>query len=82
MLSLEIALGLTTAASGLRNRVAVLQSLDAHAAMAYYWDNSEAIDKQMKEADEFVDQLRAATGPGPLERKLGGMDSGSDSVSS
>ena len=53
-----------------------------HAAMAYYWDNREAIDKQMKDADEFVDQLKAATGPGPLERRLRGMDSGSDPVSS
>ena len=55
---------------------------DVHAAMAYYWDNQAAIDEQMKQADEFVDQLRAATGPGPLERKLRGMDSESDSVSS
>ncbi len=55
---------------------------EVHAAMAYYWDHREAIDKQIKEADEFVDQLRAVTGPGPLERKLRGMDSGSDSVSS
>ena len=42
----------------------------------------EAIDKQMKDADEFVDQLKAATGPGPLERRLRGMDSGSYPVSS
>ena len=54
---------------------------DVHAAMAYYWDNRETIDKQMKAADDFVDQLKAITGPGPLERKLRGMDSG-DSVSS
>ena len=59
-----------------------LSLADVHAAMAYYWDNREAIDKQMKDADEFVDQLKAATGPGPLERRLRGMDSGSDPVSS
>jgi uncharacterized protein (DUF433 family) len=55
---------------------------DVHAAMAYYWDNKDAIDQQMKKADDFVDQMRAATGPGPLERKLCGMDTESDSVSS
>lgn len=54
---------------------------DVHAAMAYYWDNRELIDKQMQSAAEFVDQLKAVAGPGPLARKLG-MDSGSDSVSS
>ena len=59
-----------------------LSLADVHAAMAYYWDNREAIDKQMKDADEFVDQLKAATGLGPLERRLRGMDSGSDPVSS
>ena len=60
----------------------VLSLADVHAAMAYYWDNREAIDRQMKDADEFVDQPNAATGPGPLERKLRGMDSGSRPVSS
>ena len=54
-----------------------LSLADVHAAMAYYWDNREAIEKQMKEADEFVDQLKAVTGPGPIDRKLRGMDSGS-----
>ena len=34
-----------------------LSLADVHAAMAYYWDNREAIDQQMKDADEFVDQL-------------------------
>ena len=51
------------------------------AAMAYYWDDKDAIDQQMKEVADFVDQMRAATGPGPLERKLRGMDTESDSVS-
>ena len=55
---------------------------DVHAALAYYWDNKDEINRQMKEADEFVEQLRAANGPGPLTRKLGAMDSGSDKVSS
>ena len=55
---------------------------DVHAALAYYWDNKDAIDQQMKEADEFVQQLKAQSGPGPLARKLAAMESGSDKVSS
>jgi uncharacterized protein (DUF433 family) len=47
---------------------------DVHAALAYYWDNKDEIDQQMKEADEFVEQLKAATGPGPLARKLAARD--------
>ena len=55
---------------------------DVHAALAYYWDNKDAIDQQMKEANEFVEQLKALSGPGPLARKLAAMESGSDKVSS
>ena len=55
---------------------------DVHAALAYYWDNKQEIDRQMKEADEFVEQLKAASGPGPLARKLTAMESGRDHVSS
>ena len=44
---------------------------DVHAALAYYWDNKDQIEQQMKEADEFVEQLKATNGPGPLARKLG-----------
>ena len=55
---------------------------DVHAALAYYWDNKDIIDQQMKEADEFVEQLKAANGPSPLARKLGAMESGRDKVSS
>jgi len=55
---------------------------DVHAAMAYDWDNQQAINEQMKEVDEFVEQLKAVSGAGPLERKRRGMDPGSDSVSS
>jgi len=55
---------------------------DVHAALAYYWDNKDEIDRQMKEADEFVEQLKAASGPGPLAQKLAATESGSDQVSS
>lgn len=55
---------------------------DVHAALAYYWDNKDEIERQMKEADEFVDQLKAANGPGPLARKLAAVETGRDKVSS
>lgn len=55
---------------------------DVHAALAYYWDNKDEIDQQMKEADEFVERLKAQSGPGPLARKLAATESGSDKVSS
>jgi uncharacterized protein (DUF433 family) len=55
---------------------------DVHAALSYYWDNKPEIDRQMKEADEFVEQLKGANGPGPLARKLAAMESGRDRVSS
>ena len=54
---------------------------DVHAALAYYWDNREAIDEQMRLADERVEQLKKLTGQGPLAQSLANMDAGSDSVS-
>ncbi len=59
-----------------------LRLADVHAALAYYWDNQGEIDSQMKAADEFVEQLKAANGPGPLARKLAAMESAGDQVSS
>jgi uncharacterized protein (DUF433 family) len=43
---------------------------DVHAALAYYWDHKDEIDRQMREANEFVGQLKSANGPGPLAVKL------------
>jgi uncharacterized protein (DUF433 family) len=40
---------------------------DVHASMAYFWDHSEQIKRQMKEDEEFVESLRAKTGLGLLE---------------
>jgi hypothetical protein len=54
---------------------------DVHAALAYDWDNDVEIDQQMKEADEFVEQLKAAHDRGPLARKLAALESGRDQVS-
>jgi uncharacterized protein (DUF433 family) len=44
---------------------------DVHAAMTYFWDHREEIQRQMKGDEEFVDSLRAKAGPGLIERLQG-----------
>ena len=41
---------------------------DVHAALAYYHDHREEIEQQMREAEEFVERMKAASGPSPLDR--------------
>jgi uncharacterized protein (DUF433 family) len=48
---------------------------DIHAALAYFFDHQAEIEAEMKAADDFVDQLKALTGPGPLAEKLARRDS-------
>ena len=55
---------------------------DVHAALAYYWDYKDEIDQQMKDADDFVAELKDASAASPLARKLAATDSGSDPMSS
>ena len=43
---------------------------DIHAALAYYYDNREAVDQQAAEDERFAVQFRQSAGPGPLEEKL------------
>jgi uncharacterized protein (DUF433 family) len=43
---------------------------DVHAALAYYWDNRDEIERQMAEGRAFVEAYRRAMGPGPLAEKL------------
>ena len=43
---------------------------DVHAALAYYYDNQQAIDQQNADDEQFVEQLKQTLGPGPLEKKL------------
>ncbi|MEM9657787.1 MAG: DUF433 domain-containing protein [Planctomycetota bacterium] len=49
-----------------------------HAALAFYWDNRDAIDQEMKRADEYVEELTRNAGLGPLARKLSGKHAGND----
>ncbi|MGO8688373.1 MAG: DUF433 domain-containing protein [Thermoguttaceae bacterium] len=41
---------------------------DVHAALAYYWDHREEIQRQMRADEEFVESLRAKSGPGLIEQ--------------
>lgn len=43
---------------------------DVHAALAYYYDNREAIDEQAADDERFAEELHRVAGPGPLEEKL------------
>ena len=42
---------------------------DVYAALAYYYDNREEIDRQAGEDERLADELLARLGPGPLESK-------------
>ena len=52
------------------------------AALSYCFDNMDSIREELRQDEDFVNRIRAQTGPGPLEQKLKGMDAASDSVSS
>jgi uncharacterized protein (DUF433 family) len=45
-----------------------------HAALAYYFDNREAILEEIRQDEQFVAAMRIKTGPGPLEAKLRGNE--------
>jgi hypothetical protein len=48
---------------------------DVHAALAYYYDNREAINAQAADDTLLADKLHRSLGPGPLEKKhLGEAD--------
>jgi uncharacterized protein (DUF433 family) len=47
---------------------------DIYTALAYYFYHQLEIDAEMNAADDFVDQLKAFTGPGPLAEKLARRD--------
>jgi uncharacterized protein (DUF433 family) len=43
---------------------------DVHAALAYYWDNRDDLERQIAEGRAFVEELRRSAGEGPLAEKL------------
>ncbi len=54
---------------------------DVYAALAYYLDHREEIQQQMREAEEFVEKMRAAAGPSRLDKYRAG-DGDGDSLPS
>jgi uncharacterized protein (DUF433 family) len=54
---------------------------DVHAALAYYWDNTQEIQQEMAQADAILEQLKQAS-PSPLQEKLRGTDASGAQVSS
>lgn len=54
---------------------------DVYAALAYYHDHREEIDRQIREDDQFVAEMKARGGPGLLER-LRRSGTGGDSLPS
>lgn len=42
---------------------------DAYAALAYYWDHRDELERNMREGQAFVDEFRR-TYTGPIEEKL------------
>ena len=55
---------------------------DVHAALAYYFDHLDEVRRDMQEDDQFVAELKAKLGPGPLAKKLLSTEPTRDSVSS
>jgi len=44
---------------------------DVYAALAYYHDHRDEIDRQIREDDQFVAQMKGQDGPGILDRLRG-----------
>lgn len=47
-----------------------LSLASVHAALAYYYDHREEIDRRTAESDAFVEELKRNTPPSPLAEKL------------
>ena len=53
---------------------------DVYAALAYFWDNREAMLREMEEEERFVEQMKRQH-PSALQEKLKGLKDDGDSVS-
>jgi uncharacterized protein (DUF433 family) len=54
---------------------------DVHAALAYYWDNRDEIEKQMKEAESLVASMKQKYAS-KLQEKLAGKDANGNPIPS
>jgi uncharacterized protein (DUF433 family) len=53
-----------------------------HAALAYYYDHREEIQTAIAAEDKLVEEMKARSGPSPLQQKLGQRNATDDSVPS
>ena|SRR5438552_14735918 len=58
-----------------------LTMADVYAALSYYWDHREEIQRQMQEETDFVEQMKRKH-PSPLKQKVTGKDAQDHPVSS
>ena len=58
-----------------------LTRADVHAAMAYYWDNEDLMQEQMRHGDEVVEQIRKENPP-KLPELMKRLGKDADSLSS
>ena len=54
------------------SRFPQLRMGDVYAAMAYYWDHREEVDRQMRDETSLVEKLKQQSSPSPLQKKLAG----------
>src|SRR6266849_778460 len=57
-----------------------LTMADVYAALSYYWDHRDEIQRQMQEETDFVEQMKHKH-PSPLKQKLAGKDAENHPVS-
>ena len=63
------------------SRFPQLTMADVYAALAYYWDHRDEIQRQMQEQAAFVAEMKQKH-PSPLKQKLKGMDGANHSLPS
>lgn len=63
------------------SRFPQLTMADIYAALSYYWDHRDEIQRQMREESDFVEQMKRKH-PSPLQQKLAGKDAENHPVSS
>ena len=59
------------------SRFPQLSLADVHAALTYYWDHRELIQRQMSEADDLLIAMKRDH-PSPLDAKLANQNGGDD----
>jgi len=59
------------------SRLPQLSMADVYAALAYYWDHRDEIDRQMREETAFVEAMKQKH-PSPLNQKLAAQHASND----